>query len=75
MSDLACETCGNEAPFWIFPDCLKCSGAHIVHNPGPWNSNRPYYVGAPELAVLDHEIARQREALACVPNLRVRQAG
>jgi len=61
---LECETCHLASPFEHFPDCLRCTAAVIAHNPHPWATNRAYYVGAPWLATLEREVARQGAALA-----------
>ena len=71
---LLCETCQMEKQFWLFQDCKACSAACIVASPAAWESNRRFYESVRECAELDAEIARQREALGSVPNLRVRQA-
>lgn len=72
--ELLCATCGLETQFWVFQDCKACSAACIVASPAAWESNRRFYESVRECAELDAEIARQREALGYVPNLRVRQA-
>lgn len=61
---LTCETCGLDAPFECFEDCLRCTAAVIVANPAPWNSNRKFYVGATWLPTLEREIERQASAIA-----------
>jgi hypothetical protein len=66
MSDILCETCGQDSPFECFSDCLKCSAAQIAHNPAPWAGNRKWYVGTPWIDVLEAEVKRQASALSQV---------
>jgi hypothetical protein len=63
-TELLCDVCKNDSPYWIFPSCKECTAAYVIAVPGPWASNRKHYEHTDECRELDREIARQSEALA-----------
>ena len=65
MTDITptCDTCLDAPPFECFAQCIKCAAAIVVARPGPWASNRKFYVGTPWLPVFDREVERQRSAV------------
>ena len=62
--EILCETCGDDAQFEIFSDCLHCTAAHIAHSPYAWSTNRDRHLTAPWLPALEREVERHKAALA-----------
>ena len=63
-AELVCETCTNDAPFECWDSCLKCLAAGLIHDDPKFLADmRKRFTGAPFMAVIEKEIARQIEAL------------
>ncbi len=73
-----CRVCGLAEPFASFEDCLTCAVAYEIHE--EHGSTMPLWrrlhAGTEWLAAIEREYARQMQALAASPGIRltVRQA-
>jgi hypothetical protein len=33
-TELLCDVCKNDSPYWIFPSCKECTAAYVIAVPG-----------------------------------------